>query len=96
MAKSENCEECRHWQRARLDPKANLDAGPTRVWHCDRCGGHMERWRGQGDVDCLNCGAWYNPSGQRLRDDWAGNYSNYDDEISDLEGFETQQLRGEA
>ena len=92
MAKSENCEECRRWAANR----ELYEGGPTNTWHCDRCGGHMERWRGQGDVDCPNCGAWYNPSGQRLRDDWAGNYSNYDDEVSDLEGFEMQQLRGEA
>ena len=92
MAKSENCKECRRWASNR----ELYEGGPTKTWHCDRCGGHMERWRGQDDVCCLNCGTWYNPSGQRLRDDWAGNYSNYDDEVSDLEGFEMQQLRGEA
>jgi len=43
----------------------------------------------------MNCGAWYNPFGQRLRDDWVGNTSFYDDEVSDLDGFEEQQLRKE-
>jgi len=67
---------------------------PTNVWTCE-CGAEVERWRGQGDVRCMNCGAWYNPFGQRLRDDWMGNTSFYDDEVSDLDGFEEQQLRKE-
>jgi hypothetical protein len=37
-----------------------------------------------------------NASGQRLRDDWRGNPSVYDDEIGDMEGFEIQQLRNEV
>ena len=55
---------------------------------CEACGREIQRWRGQGDITCV-CGAWYNASGQRLRDDWQGNQSWRDD---DLEGFERQQL----
>lgn len=62
--------------------------GPTRVWKCS-CGRTVERWRGQYDVSC-ECGAWYNASGQRLRDDWYGNSSWHDEDVDDLEGFERQ------
>ena len=65
------------------------------AWDCERCGQEVRRYRGQSDVDCDNCGACYNASGQRLRDDWRGNPSVYDDEIDDMEGYEIQQLRGE-
>ena len=59
-------------------------------WDCERCGATVYRFRGQSDVDCNECGACYNAGGQRLRDDWRGNPSSYDDEIGDLEGFEMQ------
>lgn len=59
-------------------------------WSCENCAAEIRRYRGQSDVDCHNCGACYNASGQRLRDDWRGNPSNYDDEIGDLEGYEIQ------
>jgi hypothetical protein len=49
----------------------------------------VERYRGEGDVRC-NCGANYNASGQRLRDDYRGNPSMWDDEIGDMEGYEMQ------
>lgn len=58
-------------------------------WDCERCGKEVRRYRGQSDTQC-ECGTWYNTSGQRLRDDWRGNPSNYDDDVSDLEGFEIQ------
>lgn len=58
-------------------------------WDCEKCGNEVRRFRGQSDVSC-DCGAQYNASGQRLRDDWRGNPSNWDDDISDLEGFEIQ------
>lgn len=58
-------------------------------WDCERCGKEVRRYRGQYDVQC-ECGTFYNAAGQRLRDDWRGNPSNYDDEIGDLEGFEIQ------
>lgn len=60
------------------------------AWDCDDCGTEIRRYRGSGERDCPECGACYNASGQRLRDDWRGNMSNYDDEIGDLEGFEDQ------
>lgn len=65
------------------------------AWDCERCGREVRRYRGQSDVDCGNCGACYNAGGQRLRDDWRGNASNWDDEVGDLEGFEAQQLARE-
>ena len=64
-------------------------------WSCGQCGEEVTRYRGQSDVDCHNCGACCNAGGQRLRDDWRGNPSCYDDEIGDMEGFEIQQLRNE-
>ncbi|OMC37256.1 hypothetical protein A5742_09925 [Mycolicibacterium fortuitum] len=64
-------------------------AGYT-AWDCDRCGKEVRRYRGTSDVDCNNCGACYNASGQRLRDNWRGNPSNYDDTISDMDGYEIQ------
>lgn len=69
----------------------NVDySEPTNTWPCQDCGETVERYRGQSDVDCHKCGACYNAGGQRLRDDWRGNPSNYDDDISDLEGYEIQ------
>lgn len=63
---------------------------PTKTWPCERCGATVERYRGQSDVECRKCDAQYNAFGQRLRDDWRGNPSNYDEDISDLEGLEIQ------
>ena len=55
------------------------------------CGATVERYRGQGDVTCNGPGKHcYNAGGQRLRDDWRGNPSTWDDDISDLEGYEIQ------
>jgi hypothetical protein len=45
---------------------------------------------------CNRCGTEYNGSGQRLRDNWRDNPSNYDDEIGDLEGYEIACLRSES
>jgi predicted ATP-dependent serine protease len=64
-------------------------------WPCRDCATTVVRYRGEGEVQCPKCRAWYSGSGQRLRDDWQDNPSNYDDEISDLEGFEISQLRKE-
>lgn len=64
--------------------------GPTRSWPCVDCGTTIERYRGMDDVQCPKCGAPYNSFGQRLRDDYAGNPSAYDEDISDLEGYEIQ------
>jgi len=60
---------------------------PTHTWTCD-CGTTVSRYRGQSDVSCPSCGQWFNASGQRLRQDWQNNPSNYDDEIDDLTGYE--------
>ena len=53
----------------------------------ETCNNLIELWD---DEVCDNCGQWYNSSGQRLRDDWYRNPSNYDDDISDLDGYEMQ------
>jgi hypothetical protein len=66
-------------------------AEPTNTWTCERCGETVERCRGQGDIQCT-CGAWYNSFGQRLRDNWMNNPSNFDEEIGDMEGFEMEML----
>lgn len=58
-------------------------------WKCS-CGTTVFRYRGRGDVSCSECGNWYNAFGQRLRNDWQGNQSNYDDDVSDLDGYELQ------
>lgn len=71
------------------------DNADCRIGNCDRCNEILERWRGQGDIDCHRCGAAYNCSGQRLRDNWRDNPSNYDDDIGDLEGYEIAMLRAE-
>lgn len=65
---------------------------PTREWECTQCGETVQRWRGQGDVNCSNCGACYNSFGQRLRDDWRGNSSWRYDNVDNMEGYERQQL----
>lgn len=69
--------------------------GGYAAWDCEKCKREVRRYRGQRDVDCGNCGACYNAGGQRLRDDWRGNASNWDDEVGDMEGFEAQQVAKE-
>lgn len=71
------------------------ETGET-TWPCEQCGATVARYRGQGDVDCPRCGACYNAFGQRLRDDWRGNPSAWDDEIGDLDGFEIQHAGDES
>lgn len=71
-------------QRYSMKPK------PTNTFKCADCGETCERYRGEYEVNCPKCGASHNAGGQRLRDDWRGNPSNYDDDTSDLEGFEIQ------
>ena len=62
---------------------------PTWVKECESCGYDIERYRGQSGVTC-GCGAQYNAAGQRLRDDWQGNRSNFDEDVSDMDGYEDQ------
>jgi hypothetical protein len=83
----------------RIEPVTDGDGfvvdGDYSRWDCEKCGAEVRRYRGQGDVGC-DCGAQYNASGQRLRDDWRDNPSNWDDEIGDMEGHEIACLRKEA
>lgn len=62
-------------------------------WKCEKCGRTVTNYGGR-DESCA-CGAQYNAFGQRLRDDWRDNPSNWDDDIGDMEGFEISQLRKE-
>ena len=78
-----------HYVEDVVDDEGWIVQGSYTWWLCD-CGERVERYRGQYDVDCHECGACYNASGQRLRDDWRGNPSTWDDEIGDLEGYEMQ------
>ena len=71
-----------------VDADGWITSGGYSWWLCD-CGKEVRRYRGQSDVDC-DCGACYNSCGQRLRDDWRGNRSNYDEDVSDLDGYEMQ------
>lgn len=66
--------------------------GPTWSKPCERCGETVERYRGEGDVQCPGCLAWYNAGGQRLRDDWWQNEAWQDDDMDDMEGFEREML----
>lgn len=68
---------------------------PTWSKSCNRCSATVERWRGEGDVSCRNCGASYNCSGQELRDEWRENRSWIDEDVDDLVGFELAALRRE-
>jgi hypothetical protein len=62
-------------------------ANGSTSWACE-CGAEVTRYRGQSDVDCLECGACYNASGQRLRDDWRDTLLYDDGECGDMEAFE--------
>lgn len=63
-------------------------------WKC-ACGNRVERYRGQADVKCHKCGQWFNAFGQRLRPDWQNNRSNWDEDVSDLDGYEESLIRKE-
>lgn len=47
-------------------------AEPTNVFPCKTCGTQLERYRGEGDIRCPNCGTEHNSFGQRLapRSQW--------------------------
>lgn len=77
-----------------VDAEGWIISGGYSWWLCD-CGKEVRRYRGQSDVDCGSCGACYNACGQRLRDDWRGNRSNYDEDVSDLDGYEMQHANDE-
>jgi hypothetical protein len=78
-----------------VDAEGWITSGGYTAWDCEKCGAEVCRYRGQSDVDCGECGACYNASGQRLRDDWRGNPSTWDENIGDLEGFEIQHAGDE-
>lgn len=60
----------------------------SHCWTCE-CGTELRRYRGaRGDVQCPNCDAEYNAFGQKLRSGWSANLSSWDEEISDLDGYE--------
>lgn len=88
------CKECIEDEERKNSGALGIPA-PTNWWHCQDCNCHISRWRGQGEVHCPVCGAEYNAGGQRLRDDWRGNTSNYDDDISDMDGYEAQHAGDE-
>ncbi len=90
-------------QEREFDPQRYIEENyvgetdrPIGVFLCSngKCQAIIERWRGMDDIQC-HCSAWYNSFGQRLRDDWQSNPSNYDSEIGDLEGFEVSQTGGD-
>lgn len=66
------------------------------VGKCDQCSRELTHYRGEGDFDC-RCGAIYNAFGQRLRDDLYSrpNYSELDEALDDLEGYEQAMIRAE-
>lgn len=76
-----------------VDAEGFIEHGYS-AWDCENCDSEVRRYRGQSDVSC-HCGAQYNASGQRLRDDWRNNRSNWDEDVSDMDGFEESQLRYE-
>ena len=79
------------------DTRFDDDEAEKPTWEkpCERCGHTVSRWRGMYSATCGHCDAEYNAGGQRLRDDWRGNPSSWDDEIGDLEGYEIQHAGDE-
>ena len=63
---------------------------PSWTKPCDECGEDIARYPGEGDISCPreDCFAQYNAFGQKLRSNWASNPSSYDEDISDLDGYE--------
>jgi hypothetical protein len=57
-----------------------------REWACGDCGATVHA--SSRDTDCDKCGACYNVYGQRLNRNWRSNRSNYDEDCSDLDGYE--------
>jgi len=78
----------------RVDEVVNADGtllqGGYTAWDCD-CGNEIRRYRGVADITCAGCGQEFNSGGQRLRSDWRSNRSNYDDDVSDMDGYEASQ-----
>lgn len=66
----------------------DMGDGPVRTFPCKNCKSKVEVWGPGEDTECPRCHTEYNAFGQELRSDWRSNPSNYDDDISDLEGYE--------
>jgi len=69
-----------------VDEEGFIVAGYT-AWDCD-CGREIRSYGYRSEVDC-ECGQWYNACGNRLRSNWQSNRSNYDEDISDMDGYES-------
>jgi hypothetical protein len=57
-----------------------------REWACGDCGKTVHA--SSRDTSCDKCNAQYSMYGQRLRDNWRSNSSLYDEDVSDMDGFE--------
>jgi ribosomal protein L37E len=62
-----------------LDKTAGEQPGEWEA-QCERCGEHIYRYRGTDDQTCPGCGAIYNCSGQRMRDDLHTRPAPFDDD----------------
>ena len=69
-----------------------LYEAPAKTWPCTSCRQVVRAYRGETVIECSTCGASYNAVGQRYRDDWASNPSNFDENIGDVEGQEIATL----
>ena len=76
----------------RVDPVVDKDGwivqGGYTAWTCD-CGCEVRSYRG--DTSCDGCDQPFNAWGQRLRRDYRSNRSMYDDDVSDMDGYEQSQ-----
>lgn len=79
-----------HYVHETRDEAGFIIGASYTAWDCEKCGTEVRRYRGVGDVDCPNCGACYNASGQRLRDDWRDNPSWKYGDCDDMTGLELQ------
>ena len=84
-----------------VDDEGWIIEGGYTAWKCEAinryrrvCGIEVRRYRGMGDVTC-DCGQSYNAFGQRLRSDYRSNRSMYDDEVSDMDGYEDSFAGGD-
>lgn len=55
----------------------------------------VTRYGPPNDLSCRLCDAEYNAFGQRLRDNWRDNPSNWDESVSDMDGYEDAMLWAE-
>ena len=65
-----------------------------REWACGDCGTTV--YSSGRETDCDKCGACYNAWGQRLVRNWRSNMSNYDEDVSDLDGYEAACASAES